>query len=294
MLKSMTGYGREEFEDSEYKLSVEIKTVNHKYCNIYTKIPNRLNSIESKIKKYIKKKLKRGRIEVNIYLTEKNKDLVCLDPNFTFLDKYYETLTAIKKRYKIKEDINLDLLIDKKEAIESDYKELDEDAIWLILKNILDNVINSVDKMRINEGKALLNDLEKSISKIQVLLENLKKLSDKIISNYRLSINEKIKKLLQESDFEPDENRLEQEIAIFADKRDINEEITRIESHLDQFKKYFTIDKPVGKKLDFLAQELNREVNTIGAKSPNVNISHIVVKMKDNIGKIREQVRNIE
>ncbi|MGM0378245.1 MAG: YicC/YloC family endoribonuclease [Bacillota bacterium] len=294
MLKSMTGYGREEFEDDEYKLSVEIKTVNHKYCNIYTKIPSRLNSIESKIKKYIKQRLKRGRIEVNIYLTEKNKDLVCLDPNFTFLDKYYETLTAIKKRYKIKDDINLDLLIDKKEAIESDYKELNEDAIWNILKDILDNVINSVDKMRINEGKALLTDLEKSISKIQESLNNLKILSDKIISNYRLSINEKIKELLQESDFEPDENRLEQEIAIFADKRDINEEITRIESHLDQFKKYFTIDKPVGKKLDFLAQELNREVNTIGAKSPDVNVSHIVVKMKDNIGKIREQVRNIE
>lgn len=292
MIYSMTGYGKDDFENEDYKISVEIKTVNHKYCNIYTRIPSALNSVEERIKKYIKNRLKRGRIEVNIYLTEKGDDQVIIKPNFNVLDQYYNTLTEIKKRYKMNTDIDLNQLVKYDNVLSVDYNPIDEEKMFDMLKLILDSVIDSVVEMRRVEGKKLEKDIEDNLKSIEEILKDLTLLSDDIVQKHRVSMRAKINELL--TDIKIDEDRLEQEIAIYADKTDINEEIIRIKSHLNQFKDIFAKGGVIGRKMDFLAQELNREINTIGSKSPDVNITNYVVELKSLVGKIREQIQNIE
>ncbi|MEA1975563.1 MAG: YicC/YloC family endoribonuclease [Bacillota bacterium] len=292
MICSMTGYGRNEFENEEYKISVEIKTVNHKYCNIYSKIPSSLNPIEDKIKKHIQNKLNRGRIELNIYLTEKGEDQLVIKPNFKVLDKYHKTLTEIKKRYKIEADIDLELLVKYKDSIDIEYNEIDHEKIFKVIVIVLDEVIDSVLEMRIKEGEKLRNDIETNLNLIEKILTELSLKTNEIIFKHRENMRRKINDLLE--NIEIDSDRLEQEIAIYVDKTDINEEIIRINSHIQQFREMLLKGGVIGHKLDFLSQELNREINTIGSKSPDVNITNYVVDMKSLVGKIREQVQNIE
>jgi len=292
MIYSMTGYGKDDFENEDYKISVEIKTVNHKYCNIYTRIPSALNSVEERIKKYIKKRLKRGRIEVNIYLTKKGDDQLIIKPNFNVLDQYYNTLTEIKKRYKMESNIDLNQLVKYDNVLSVDYNPIDEEKMFDLLKIILNSVIDSVVEMRQVEGEKLEKDIENNLESIEEILKDLTLVSDDIVKKHRVSMRSKINELLM--DIKVDEDRLEQEIAIYADKTDINEEIIRIKSHLNQFKDIFAKGGVIGRKMDFLAQELNREINTIGSKSPDVNITNYVVELKSLVGKIREQIQNIE
>lgn len=292
MIYSMTGYGKDDFENEDYKISVEIKTVNHKYCNIYTRIPSALNSVEERIKKYIKKRLKRGRIEVNIYLTKKGDDQLIIKPNFNVLDQYYNTLTEIKKRYKMESNIDLNQLVKYDNVLSVEYNPIDEEKMFDLLKIILNSVMDSVVEMRQVEGEKLEKDIENNLESIEAILKDLSLLSDDIVEKHRVSMRNKINELLM--DIKVDEDRLEQEIAIYADKTDINEEIIRIKSHLNQFKDIFAKGGVIGRKMDFLAQELNREINTIGSKSPDVNITNYVVELKSLVGKIREQIQNIE
>jgi len=292
MIYSMTGYGRKEFENDDYKISLEIKTVNHKYLNIYSKIPASLNPVEDKIKKYIQKRLNRGRIELNVFLSEKGEDQLVIKPNFQILDKYYKTLTEIKNRYKMKADVKLDLLAKYKDAIDIEYNEIDHEKLFEVLKLILDEVIDSILEMRHVEGEKLKIDIENNLNNIEEILNVLNKKTDVIISSHRENMRRKINDLLL--NIEIDNDRLEQEIAVYSDKTDINEEIIRINSHLNQFREMLKNGGVIGHKLDFLSQELNREINTIGSKSPDVNITNYVVDMKSLVGKIREQVQNIE
>lgn len=292
MIYSMTGYGKDDFENTDYKISVEIKTVNHKYCNIYTRMPSALNSIEERIKKYVKKRLKRGRIEINIYLTQKGDDQLIIKPNFNVLDQYYNTLTEIKKRYKMESDIDLNQLVKYDNVLSVEYNTIDGEEMFDLLKNILNSVIDSVVEMRQIEGQKLEKDIQNNLDSIEEYLEDLTLISDEIVVNHRINMREKINDLLE--DIKVDEDRIEQEVAIYADKTDINEEIIRIRSHLNQFKEMFNKGGVIGKKMDFLAQELNREINTIGSKSPDINITNYVVELKSLVGKIREQIQNIE
>ena len=292
MIYSMTGYGKDDFENEDYKISVEIKTVNHKYCNIYTRIPSALNSVEERIKKYIKKRLKRGRIEVNIYLTKKGDDQLIIKPNFNVLDQYYNTLTEIKKRYKMESNIDLNQLVKYDNVLSVEYNSIDEEKMFDLLKVVLNSVIDSVVEMRQAEGEKLEKDIENNLESIEEILRDLTLVSDEIVKKHRVSMRAKINELL--ADIKIDEERLEQEVAIYADKTDINEEIIRIKSHLNQFKEIFSKGGVIGRKMDFLAQELNREINTIGSKSPDVNITNHVVELKSLVGKIREQIQNIE
>lgn len=292
MIYSMTGYGKDDFENEDYKISVEIKTVNHKYCNIYTRIPSALNAVEERIKKYVKKRLKRGRIEINIYLTKKGDNQLIIKPNFNVLDQYYNTLTEIKKRYKMKSDIDLNQLVKNDNVLSVEYNPINEEEMFDLLKVVLNSVLDSVVEMRQVEGEKLEKDIQNNLESIEEILKDLSLLSDEIVEKHRVNMRTKINELL--TDIEVDENRLEQEIAIYADKTDINEEIIRIKSHLNQFGEIFDKGGVIGRKLDFLAQELNREINTIGSKSPDVNITNYVVELKSLVGKIREQIQNIE
>lgn len=292
MVCSMTGYGRHNLETEEYKVVAEIKTVNHKYCNMYIKIPQKLNFLEDRIRKFLEQYLKRGRIEVNLNFFEKESSSIKITPNYPVIDEYYNALTSIKKRYKIKGDVNLELLTQSSKTFDIETGVLEEEKVWSLIEEVLKNAVESVVEMRKTEGQKLYKDISENINTIHEILKELSEKSDRIIELYKENLRSKIKELLEDQAI--NEERLEQEVAIYADKTDINEEIVRIKSHLQQYDEIFSQEGSVGRKLDFLSQEINREVNTIGSKSPDVDISTYVVNLKDCVGKIREQVKNIE
>lgn len=294
MIYSMTGFGRGEFSNEAFDVTLEIKSVNNRYCDIIVKMPKKLNVFEDRIKNKIKTKLSRGRIDVYINLEEKAYDNYEVLPNFEILDKYVKTYQEIQNRYGLKEELSLSLLTRISEGINVSYLERGEDEFWMSIEPALDLAITRILEMRAQEGLQLKNDIFAKIDSIKSKLVQIERYAPKIIEAYRLKTRERIAELLLQMNAELDEMRLANEIALYADKTNINEEIVRIYSHLDQMHQILSLDEPVGRKLDFLVQELNREINTIGSKSPDIDVSNLVIDLKSDIEQIREQIQNIE
>lgn len=294
MIYSMTGFGRGEFSNEAFDVTLEIKSVNNRYCDIIVKMPKKLNVFEDRIKNKIKTKLSRGRIDVYINLEEKAYDNYEVLPNFEILDKYVKTYQEIQQRYGLKEELSLSLLTRISEGINVSYLERGEDEFWMSIEPALEIAITKILEMRAQEGLQLKNDIFTKIDSIKTKLVQIERYAPKIIEAYRLKTRDRIAELLLQMNAEIDEMRLANEIALYADKTNINEEIVRIYSHLDQMHQILCLDEPVGRKLDFLVQELNREINTIGSKSPDIDVSNLVIDLKSDIEQIREQIQNIE
>ena len=294
MIYSMTGFGRGENSTEAFDVTLEIKSVNNRYCDIIIKMPKKLNVFEDRIKSRIKAKLSRGRIDVYINLEEKEYDNYEVTANFHVLDKYVKVYKEIQDRYQIKDELSLSMLTRVQEGLEVSYLERGEEDYWLAIEPALDMAIERIEQMRAVEGKQLKSDIHSKVDSIKMTLMEIEKHAPRIVENYRLKTRERILDLLADMNSELDEMRLANEIAIYADKTNINEEIVRIYSHLDQIDAILAADEPVGRKLDFLVQELNREVNTIGSKSPDIDISNLVIGLKSDIEQIREQIQNIE
>lgn len=294
MIYSMTGFGRGEFSNEAFDVTLEIKSVNNRYCDIIVKMPKKLNVFEDRIKNKIKTKLSRGRIDVYINLEEKAYDNYEVLPNFEILDKYVKTYQEIQQRYGLKEELSLSLLTRISEGINVSYLERGEDEFWMSIEPALEIAITKILEMRAQEGLQLKNDIFAKIDSIKTKLVQIERYAPKIIEAYRLKTRDRIAELLLQMNAEIDEMRLANEIALYADKTNINEEIVRIYSHLDQMHQILSLDEPVGRKLDFLVQELNREINTIGSKSPDIDVSNLVIDLKSDIEQIREQIQNIE
>lgn len=294
MVYSMTGFGRGEFSNEAFDVTLEIKSVNNRYCDIIIKMPKKLNVFEDRIKNRIKSKLSRGRIDVYINLEEKAYDNYEVLPNYEILDKYVNVYREIQKRYEIKDDVTLSLLTRVQDGIDVSYLERGEEEYWTAIEPALDMALSRIEQMRAQEGFQLKNDIHSKVISIKAALGEIELSAPRIVENYRIKTRERIASLLEELNAEIDEIRLANEIAIYADKTNINEEIVRIHSHLDQIDTILSADEPVGRKLDFLVQELNREINTIGSKSPDIDISNLVIGLKSDIEQIREQIQNIE
>lgn len=294
MVYSMTGFGRGEFSNEAFDVTLEIKSVNNRYCDIIIKMPKKLNVFEDRIKNRIKSKLSRGRIDVYINLEEKAYDNYEVLPNYEILDKYVNVYKEIQKRYEIKDDLTLSLLTRVQDGIDVSYMERGEEEYWGAIEPALDMALSRIEQMRAQEGLQLKNDIHSKVISIKAALGEIEVSAPRIVENYRIKTRERIASLLEELNAEIDEIRLANEIAIYADKTNINEEIVRIHSHLDQIETILSADEPVGRKLDFLVQELNREINTIGSKSPDIDISNLVIGLKSDIEQIREQIQNIE
>lgn len=294
MVYSMTGFGRGEFTNEAFDVTLEIKSVNNRYCDIIIKMPKKLNVFEDRIKNRIKSKLSRGRIDVYINLEEKAHDNYEVLPNYEILDKYVSVYREIQKRYEIKDELSLSLLTRIQEGIDVSYMERGEEEYWTAIEPALDMALTRIESMRAQEGLQLKNDIHTKVISIKAALREIELSAPRIAENYRMKTRERIASLLEDMNAEIDEIRLANEIAIYADKTNINEEIVRIHSHLDQIDTILSADEPVGRKLDFLVQELNREINTIGSKSPDIDISNLVIGLKSDIEQIREQIQNIE
>jgi uncharacterized protein (TIGR00255 family) len=290
----MTGFGRGEFSSDIFDVTVEIRTVNNRYCDITVKMPKKLNVFEDRIKSKIKSKLSRGRIDVFINLEETAHDNYDVKANFEILDKFVDVYRKIKERYDLNDDVVLGLLTRVQDGIEVSYEERDESVFWEAIEPALDIAVEKIMEMRAIEGEQLKTDILSKVNNIKLNLKDIEAFTPQIVENYRKKITDRIKDLLSEMNAEIDEARVANEIAVFADKTNINEEIVRIYSHLDQIESILNSMEPMGRKLDFLIQELNREVNTIGSKSPDIDISSKVIELKSEIEQIREQIQNIE
>ncbi len=293
MTYSMTGFGRHESENNRYKIVVEIKSVNHRYNDIIIKMPKKLNALEEKMKTKIKGYVNRGRVEVFVNFEETEAENFLIKPNYTVLDQYVSALGAIKEKYDVVDDMGVSLLARYPDALRVEFQEADQDEIWVLMNEALDGALVSLMNMREVEGVKLKEDTITRVNIIRDIVKEIEKLAPAIVATHKEKMLERIKELLDES-IELDEQRLAMEIAVFSDKTNITEEIVRLESHFEQLVNILDESKPVGRKLDFLIQEINREVNTIGSKSPDIDISNYVVDMKSEVEKIREQIQNIE
>lgn len=292
MLASMTGFGRVQNQYGDYSITVEVKSVNHRFCEITVRLPRQFLFLEEKVKKLISREIKRGRVEVFISIEGKALTTRELQVDWTLVDQYYDTLLEAKNRYELTSPINLDVLFKQDHLIEVIETEEHNEEIQHHILETVTNAAKQVVNMRLEEGKELLEDIQTNLQYIEECCNHVAMLAPTVIEQYRERLT---KKMIEFTDGLMDESRILTEVAVFADRVDINEEITRIKSHLSQFKNTIhSEEQAVGRKLDFLVQELNREINTIGSKANDVKIAENVVNMKAKLEKIKEQVQNIE
>jgi len=292
MLKSMTGFGRSEGETSLGKVFVESRSVNHRYCDINIKLPRRLTPFEARIKELIRSQVSRGRIDVSLKLDTGGEEKVQLNVDFHLAEQYYRALQTLKETLQLKDKITLGLLAGAKDLITATEESIDLEPYWEEIVPILKRSLQDMDEMKRLEGESLAQDLRQRLERIAQELENIKQQYRFHLDAYQDRLHERLRSLL--GGIEVDSYRLQQEIAFLAERTDVTEEIVRAESHLSQFFALLEADEPVGRKMDFYLQELNREVNTVSAKANVAEMSQRVVEVKAELEKIREQVQNIE
>ncbi|MGF7057292.1 uncharacterized protein (TIGR00255 family) [Brassicibacter mesophilus] len=293
MIRSMTGFGRGENTDSLRSFTVEIKSVNHRYNDIIVKMPKHLNYLEESIKKLIRNKVTRGRVEIYISLEYISQSDIEVKVDIPLATSYKKAIDVLCNELHIENNINIELLTRFPDVLKTQKREEDEDEIWACLKLAIEDSLNRLISMRIEEGKELANDIILKVKSIESMVKQIEERSPEVVLEYKTKLSNRIKELLEEK-YEIDENKLANEVAYFADKCSINEEIVRLYSHINQMVKSLEADVPVGRKLDFLVQEMNREVNTIGSKVGDIDITNKVVDIKSELEKIREQIQNIE
>ena len=292
MLKSMTGYGRAEGETTLGRVFVETRSVNHRYCDINIKLPKRLGPFETRIKELIRSQVSRGRIDVSLKADSGEEEKVQLNVDLHLAEQYYRALQALKEKLQLKDEITLTLLAGAKDLITAKEEAGDIEPYWQEMIPILKRSFKEMDDMKRSEGETLGKDLQFRLEKIHQQLEEIKHLFPPRLEAFQKRLHERIRSFL--GGVEVDANRFQQEVAFLAERADITEEIVRMESHLAQFVLLLEGEEPVGRKMDFLLQEIHREINTVSAKANDAEISQRVVEIKSELEKIREQVQNIE
>ena len=292
MIKSMTGFGRSTYENDGREYIVEIKSVNNRFNDINIKMPRNLNYLEEKIRKQILSNISRGKVEVSIQLNN-NSDLgKKINLNTDIANRYIEELKKLTEETNIIDNINIMDIAKFPDVLNI---KIDEEAEEIIEKELfiaLDSAINSFLDMRQKEGSKIKVDLENRIEVIKQKIEQISSMSAELVDEYVVKLETRIKEVLKTDVV--DQTRLAQEVVIYSDKCSVEEEITRLKSHISQFLNLLNENIAIGKKLDFLIQEMNRETNTIGSKANNLEITNFVVDIKTELENIREQIQNIE
>jgi uncharacterized protein (TIGR00255 family) len=292
MLKSMTGFGREEGETTLGKVGVEIRSINHRYCDINLKLPRRFNPLEARIKEMIRAEVARGRVDVAVKLDAKGEGKIQLDVDLSLAEQYYRALQVLKERFHLQGEITLEHLAGAKDLITAKEEVEDVEAYWPEIVAVLKQSIRDMDQMKRNEGISLGRDLGQRLDRISQLLEDVRVKFPLTLKAYQERFKERLRTLLDGTELDP--VRFQQEIAFWVERTDITEELVRAESHLTQFRALLVSEEPVGRKMDFLLQEIHREVNTISSKVNDAEFSQKAIEIKSELEKIREQVQNIE
>ena len=294
MIKSMTGFGRSEYSDEKRSVTAEVRSVNHRYCDVSVKMPRRYSFAEETLKKAVKEILSRGKIDVSISVVNLTEDDVTVKLNTSVAEQYRSSLTELKEQFGLQDEISLELIAGLPDVMKTVPELEDEDAITEALKIPVVEAVKKLDAMRQLEGEKLKEDLLKRREIIKEITGKIKERAPLVVEEHKQKLEDRISQLLDKS-VEIPEDRLAVEVAVFADKCDITEELVRLDSHMDQMQKILGEGKQaVGKRLDFLVQEMNREANTIGSKANDLEITNYMLTIKSEVEKIREQVQNIE
>lgn len=291
MIKSMTGYGKESISENLRNYQIEIKSVNHRYLDISVKMPRALSYLEEEIKKLISEKIKRGKVDVFVTFENNSAEGKEIKINTEIAKIYIDELKKLAEQEAISANIEV-TEISKYPDVLSIQNTQDEEQIKKELLEATNTAVERLIQMRQAEGNKIAEDLLKRIQHIKQKIEKISKLSTGLIEEYVVKLESRIKEILVNQEI--DEARLAQEVVIYADKCSIEEEVTRLDSHILQFEKLINSNEAIGKKLDFIIQEMNRETNTIGSKANNLDITNGVIDIKTELENIREQVQNIE
>lgn len=291
-MKSMTGFGSSSLELEDCSIDIEIKSVNNRYLDFNFSMPSYLNFMLEDMKSLIKNKLKRGRVDVYIKIKKYQLSVDSVDINYELAQKIKEKLDSLNQKLDMTSDINVRDLVKYDDVMSFTYKDLDNEFLHDNILKVLGEAVNKIYSMRSIEGENLMEDLSSNLSKIEEQISKISSLTENSVKEYRENLFNKISELLDEEKI--DKDRMYLEVALMADKVDINEELKRFDSHIVQFKSAMDMKDCIGRKLDFIIQEMNREINTISSKSNDESISVCVIEVKSLIEKLREQVQNIE
>lgn len=292
MIKSMTGFGRSEVSDSDRKITIEIKSVNHRYFEPTIKMPKKLSVYEAGIRTVLKKYIARGKVDIFVTYEDFSENKFCLKYNEDLANEYMSIFKYMSEQFGIENDIKVSGLSRYPEVITMEEQSNDEDELWHLLEKAVENACIAFVETRITEGDKLKNDITDKLNYMLNLVDNIEERSPEIIEEYRNKILDKVHELLEDSTV--DENRIATEVTIFADKICVDEETVRLRSHIESTIDTLNEGGSVGRKLDFIAQEMNREANTILSKANDLEVSNWAISLKTEIEKVREQIQNIE
>lgn len=292
MIASMTGYGHGQATQNGATVTVELRSVNSRFLEVTTRLPRSLSMRENEVKELIRKKIDRGKITVVATVDRENSGELPLKINVSAAKGYYKLLNQLRKSVKLKESVKLEHLLRFSEVIETQEIESTDEGEWSILQSALNNGVDALVTMRLQEGGELKKDFQQRIRLLEGHLNRIEQLSSQQVPAERQRLRQRIGQLMENEKL--DEGRLELEIALLADRLDVTEECVRFKSHNKFFLEALDNDEAAGRKLNFLIQEMNREANTIGSKSSASEIAHLVVGVKEELERIREQLQNIE
>lgn len=292
MIKSMTGFGRCEVADEKRKFTVELKSVNHRYLDVNIKMPKKLNFFESAIRNLLKEYIERGKVDVYITYEDYTEDNYSLKYNAALAAEYLKYLNTMAEEFQLENDIRVSTLSRYPDVFVMEEQDIDEEALWNSLEKALRGACEQFVESRIREGEHLKCDLILKLDELLSCVDFIEERSPQIMKEYRTHLEEKIQELL--GDRQIDDARVVTEVTIYADKICVDEETVRLRSHISTAKETLESGGAIGRKLDFIAQEMNREANTILSKANNIEISDVGINLKTGIEKVREQIQNIE
>ena len=292
MLKSMTGYGKGEATAPNGTFLVEIRAVNHRYGEISVRLPRSFYALENEVKKQAASLLKRGKIDISVQWDETAAANTAPQLDMAVARGYYDAYTRLSKELNLPQDAPLSLIMSQKGVMKEVAASADETELQPYLLAAVESAVIALEGMRLREGEALADDLQARRKQVAEWSAHIGERTPQVVLEYRQKLKTRLDQLLEGT--EMDEGRLAQEVALLADRSDITEELVRLSSHFNQFDEALRSSEPVGRKLDFLMQEMNREVNTIGSKSNDAGITNLVIQIKAEMEKMREQVQNVE
>ena len=292
MIKSMTGFGRCEVQEAERKITVEMKSVNHRYLDVNIKMPKKLNFFEAAIRSELKNYIQRGKVDIFITYEDYTESNVCVKYNKEIAAEYMGYLNQMAEEFSLDNDVRVSALSRYPEVLSMEEQTIDEEKLWQLLDRGIKGAAEGFVETRIREGENLKNDLLNKLDFMLTHVDFITERSPQIIAEYRQKLTDKVRELLEDTKI--DENRLLTEVTIFADRVCVDEELVRLRSHIETTKETLIQGGSIGRKLDFIAQEMNREANTILSKTSDLEISNRGIELKTEIEKVREQIQNIE
>lgn len=292
MMKSMTGFGRCEVSEGQRKFTVELKGVNHRYLDVNIRMPKKLNFFETSIRNLLKQYAQRGKVDIFITYEDTSENQVSLKYNAALAQEYLTYFKQMEEAFSLENDIRVSTLSRYPEVFTMEEQLVDEEELWNGLEKALKGAFSQFVDTRIAEGEHLKKDIREKLNELLVLVESVERRSPEILAEYRVKLEAKVKELLE--DVQLDESRIASEVVIFADKICTDEETVRLRSHIEHMRDTLEAGEGIGRKLDFIAQEMNREANTILSKANDLEVSNYAIDLKTGIEKVREQIQNIE